>query len=350
MKRVDRKALISASREVVQTADDSREISVKRMDADRINASKDAEAAKLADSRANTRNEKQGRLSAEAATADANRGRAQADQAAADAGQLAANANEAASVAQQGQRNAEADSNRNRAVAADASQAAANANQAASEAQRGQRNAEADSNRDRAAAADANQATANANEAASVAHQGQIDAEAQSGQDRAAAANSDQQLQLAVKDREELRAKLLAQFNLIFVTRDTARGLIVNLSDVLFDTGKSTLRAGTREKLAKLSGIILAYPDLRLAIEGNTDSVGSDALNQTLSEQRAASVRDYLEMENIPATSMTSQGFGKTQPVATNGTAEGRQQNRRVELVVSGEVIGTTIGVVSARP
>jgi len=350
MKRVDRKALISASREVVQTADDSREISVKRMDADRINASKDAEAAKLADSRANTRNEKQGRFSAEAATADANRGRAQADQAAADAGQLAANANEAASVAQQGQRNAEADSNRNRAVAADASQAAANANQAASEAQRGQRNAEADSNRDRAAAADANQATANANEAASVAHQGQIDAEAQSGQDRAAAANSDQQLQLAVKDREELRAKLLAQFNLIFVTRDTARGLIVNLSDVLFDTGKSTLRAGTREKLAKLSGIILAYPDLRLAIEGNTDSVGSDALNQTLSEQRAASVRDYLEMENIPATSMTSQGFGKTQPVATNGTAEGRQQNRRVELVVSGEVIGTTIGVVSARP
>jgi outer membrane protein OmpA-like peptidoglycan-associated protein len=121
----------------------------------------------------------------------------------------------------------------------------------------------------------------------------------------------------------------------------------VSLSDVLFDTGKSTLHPGAREKLAKISGIVLAYPDLRLAIEGNTDSVGSDAMNQTLSEQRADSVRDYLAQENIPTSSMTAQGFGKTQPVATNDTAEGRQQNRRVELVVSGEVIGTSIGSVS---
>jgi outer membrane protein OmpA-like peptidoglycan-associated protein len=150
-----------------------------------------------------------------------------------------------------------------------------------------------------------------------------------------------------VRDREELRAKLLQQFNVIFATRDTARGLIVSLSDVLFDTGKSTLRPEAREKLAKISGIVLAYPDLRLAIEGNTDSVGSDAMNQQLSEQRAGSVRDYLANQNIPAASMTSQGFGKTQPVASNDTAAGRQQNRRVELVVSGEVIGTTIGVVS---
>ena len=172
-------------------------------------------------------------------------------------------------------------------------------------------------------------------------------AEAESERNRLAAASSDQQLKQAVLDREELRAKLLQQFNVIFATRDTARGLIVSLSDVLFDTGKSTLRSGAREKLAKISGIILAYPDLRLAIEGNTDSVGSDAMNQTLSEQRAASVRDYLAKENIPAASMTAQGFGKTQPVTTNDTAEGRQQNRRVELVVSGEVIGTTIGVVS---
>jgi outer membrane protein OmpA-like peptidoglycan-associated protein len=162
-----------------------------------------------------------------------------------------------------------------------------------------------------------------------------------------AAASSDKQLKQAVQDREELRAKLLQQFNLIFATRDTARGLIVNLSDVLFDTGKSTLRPEAREKLAKISGIVLAYPDLRLAIEGNTDSVGSDAMNQALSEQRAASVRDYLAKENIPAASMTSRGFGKTQPVASNDTAEGRQQNRRVEMVVSGEVIGTTVGIVS---
>jgi outer membrane protein OmpA-like peptidoglycan-associated protein len=118
--------------------------------------------------------------------------------------------------------------------------------------------------------------------------------------------------------------------------------LVVNLSDVLFDTGKFTLRPVAREKLAKISGIILVYPDLRLAIEGNTDSVGGDALNQELSEQRAGAVRDYLAMQKIPLTSMTSQGFGKTQPVATNDTAEGRQQNRRVELVISGDVIGNT--------
>jgi outer membrane protein OmpA-like peptidoglycan-associated protein len=119
------------------------------------------------------------------------------------------------------------------------------------------------------------------------------------------------------------------------------------MSDVLFDTGKYTLRPAAREKLAKISGIVLAYPSLLLAIEGDTDSVGSDSYNQDLSEKRAEAVRDYLARQNIPMASMTAQGFGKTQPVASNDTAEGRQQNRRVELVVSGDVIGTTIGVVS---
>jgi len=290
-KHVNRKALISISREVVQTADDSREIAVKRIDADRMDADKNREAAKLALAQATSKSEMKARMEAESATSDANRRREDADKAAAAAQRL--------------QQNAQADSDRNRMVAIDA-------NQATAEAQQAQRNAEASAD-----------------------------------QNRLAAANSDQQLKQAVQDREELRAKLLQQFNLIFVTRDTARGLIVNLSDVLFDTGKSTLRPGAREKLAKISGIVLAYPDLRLAIEGNTDSVGSDAMNQTLSEQRAASVRDFLLKENIPSTSMTSKGFGKTQPVASNDTAEGRQQNRRVEMVVSGEVIGTTVGIVS---
>ena len=139
----------------------------------------------------------------------------------------------------------------------------------------------------------------------------------------------------------------MLQFNAILATRDTARGLVVNLSDVLFDTGKYTLRPLAREKLAKISGIVLAYPDLKLAIEGNTDSVGTDAMNQTLSEKRAGSVMDYLAKENIPAGSMTAQGFGKSQPIASNDTAEGRQQNRRVEMIVSGDVIGTTIGATS---
>jgi outer membrane protein OmpA-like peptidoglycan-associated protein len=136
----------------------------------------------------------------------------------------------------------------------------------------------------------------------------------------------------------------LQQFNLLLETRDTARGLIVNMSDVLFDTAKYSLRPVAREKLAKLTGIILGHPGLRLAVEGHTDSVGGEAYNQLLSEQRGTAVRDYLTHEGMPGNSVTSRGFGKTQPVASNETAAGRQQNRRVEIVVSGEIIGTEIG------
>jgi outer membrane protein OmpA-like peptidoglycan-associated protein len=146
------------------------------------------------------------------------------------------------------------------------------------------------------------------------------------------------------KEKSGLRAQLLLQFNAILQTRDTARGLIVNMSDVLFDTGKFTLRPEAREKLAKVAGIISGHPGLRLAVEGNTDSVGNDAYNQTLSEERGGSVRTYLISQGMAGGSVTSAGFGKTQPVATNDTAAGRQQNRRVELVISGEVIGTVIG------
>ena len=137
---------------------------------------------------------------------------------------------------------------------------------------------------------------------------------------------------------------------MILETRDTARGLVVNMSDVLFDSGQYTLRPLAREKLAKISGIVLAYPSLRLAVEGNTDSVGTEAFNQTLSENRAASVRSYLTKEGIPEASTTAQGFGETRPIASNDTADGRQQNRRVELVVSGEVIGTKIVSLVIQP
>ena len=148
----------------------------------------------------------------------------------------------------------------------------------------------------------------------------------------------------AEADKTELRVQLLRQFNVILETRDTARGLIVNMSDVLFDTGKYSLRAGAREKLARVAGIISGHPGLRLDVEGYTDSVGGDNYNQQLSEQRAAAVRDYLTQAGIPTNSVTAKGFGKTQPVASNETTAGRQQNRRVELVVSGEIIGTEIG------
>src|SRR5207253_5285092 len=122
--------------------------------------------------------------------------------------------------------------------------------------------------------------------------------------------------------------QLLAQFNVILQTRDTARGLIVNMSDVLFDTGKSSLRPMAREKLAKVAGIVSGHPGLRLDVEGHTDSVGGDDYNQQLSEHRGAAVRDYLTQQGMTASSVTSKGLGKTQPVASNDTAAGRQQNR----------------------
>ena len=147
----------------------------------------------------------------------------------------------------------------------------------------------------------------------------------------------------AERDQQELRANLLRQFNLILATRDTPRGLVVNLGDVLFDTGKYDLRQPAKEALAKLSGIVLSHPGLRLEIEGHTDSTGSDDLNQKLSEQRADAVRAYLIVQQLEPASVSSTGFGKSRPVATNDTAEGRQQNRRVEIIVSGEVIGQQI-------
>ncbi len=165
-------------------------------------------------------------------------------------------------------------------------------------------------------------------------------AAAQAELDRAAG-----QTQKLQADEAGLRAQLLLQFNAILQTRDTARGLIVNMSDVLFDTAKFSLRPEAREKLAKVAGIVSGHPGLKLAVEGHTDSVGNDEYNQQLSEQRGGSVRDYLLAQGMAGGSVSSEGFGKTRPVASNDTASGRQQNRRVELVISGEVIGTVIGV-----
>jgi outer membrane protein OmpA-like peptidoglycan-associated protein len=141
-----------------------------------------------------------------------------------------------------------------------------------------------------------------------------------------------------------LRAQLLEQFNRILETRDTPRGLVVNMGDVLFDFGKYNLRPEAREKLAKLSGIVLGHPGLNLAVEGHTDNVGTDEINMTLSQKRAEAVRSYLLEQGLADANVTAQGFGKSSPVADNSTPAGRQKNRRVEIVVSGEVIGVKIG------
>ena len=183
---------------------------------------------------------------------------------------------------------------------------------------------------------------AQAAQAAALAQQQALQAENEKA--RALADAAEQGRRKAEDDKTAMRARLLQQLNAVLVTRDTARGLISTMPDVLFENARYTLRPAARESLAKVAGILLAYPDLRLEVDGHTDSVGSDAYNQELSEKRAASTRDYLVQQGIPVASVTTMGFGKTQPIAPNTTAAGRQQNRRVELVVSGEVIGGQIG------
>jgi outer membrane protein OmpA-like peptidoglycan-associated protein len=154
--------------------------------------------------------------------------------------------------------------------------------------------------------------------------------------------------QQAEKEKQELRKQLAEQLNRILQTRDSARGLIVNMSDVLFDTGKYTLKPGAREKLAKISGIVLAHRGLKLEVEGHTDSVGSDDYNQVLSERRANSVRDFLIQQGVDSSFITARGLGETQPVASNDNATGRQMNRRVEMIVSGDIIGTPLSPTSS--
>jgi outer membrane protein OmpA-like peptidoglycan-associated protein len=151
---------------------------------------------------------------------------------------------------------------------------------------------------------------------------------------------SEQARQQAENDKNQMRARLLQQLNQVLQTRDTARGLIVSMPDVLFDTGKSQLKPAARERLARVGGILLAYPDIKVEIDGYTDSTGGQEFNQKLSMQRAGSVESYLAQQGVAGTSMTTQGFGPSDPIASNDTAAGRQQNRRVELVVSGESIG----------
>ncbi len=286
-RHANKKSLIASSREVVQTAEDAREIAMKNIDEERVQSERRAEAGREADAKALASEESQRRVTAEQLTVDANRERNEADR----------------------------------------------------------QNVNA-----QAAAQQAATAQAGAEMARDDARQQQYAAEADSDRNRAAAASSDAQLKQAVVDREELRARLLQQLSLILETRDTARGLVVNMSDVLFDTGQYTLRPLAREKLAKISGIVLAYPSLKLAIEGNTDSVGTEAFNQELSEHRAEGVRNFLTQQGVPEASTTATGYGKTRPIASNDTPKGRQQNRRVELVVSGEVIGTKVGSLSTEP
>jgi len=179
----------------------------------------------------------------------------------------------------------------------------------------------------------------------SAAQKAQADAQAAEAQAKAQQARdaqkaAEQNAQQATQQTEQMREKLKDQLNQVLQTKETARGLIVNMSDVLFDFNKYTLKPDAREKLAKVSGILLAYPNLKLQVEGYTDNIGSDDYNQKLSQERADGVRQYLVSQSVSDANVSAEGYGKSDPIADNSSASGRAQNRRVQLVVSGSAIG----------
>ena len=297
-KHIDKKPLIAVSREAVQTAEDARAIAVKKMDDVRLaNERQDSADA-------------QARSQAQADDATRQKAQAESDTARAKAAKLQAESDAANAQAANAQAQSDASKARNDAADAQAATAKAQADMANSQA-----------------------ASASALSAA------QADAE----QSRLAAQQANLTAQQAETDKAAMRAKLSEQLNSILQTRDSARGLIVSMSDVLFDTGKYSLKPGAREKLAKVAGILLAYPGLNIEVGGYTDNVGGDAMNQALSENRAGSVRDYLVQQGVATSSVSAKGFGNTLPVASNDNSAGRQQNRRVELLVSGDAIGSPI-------
>lgn len=211
-----------------------------------------------------------------------------------------------------------------------------------------QAQAQSDEDARRRAQAEQAQAEAERQQAAAQVQQQQAQAAAEAAHQAAEDAArqrevAERQTQEAIQQKEDMRARLLAQLNQVLQTRDTARGLIVSMPDVLFDFNKHTLKPEARERLARISGIVLAYPDLKLQVEGYTDAVGSDQYNQTLSEKRAEAVRDYLVSSGVSMNSVAAVGMGKSDPVADNGTAAGRKLNRRVEMIVSGDVIGNQL-------
>ena len=316
------KPVIMTSREAVQAAETARLLSLKRQEDERIAREKKEAADREAAARAAAQESDRQKQEADRQKAEAERQRAIAD----------------AQAAESARQKALAD-----AQAAEAGRKAAEERAAAEAARANEQAARAQSEADRLAA---ERSKAAADEQQRQAEQARLQTQAAEQK----AAEADRLRQQAVEEQRQLRAQLLQQLNLILETRDTARGLIVNMSDVLFDFNKYSLRQVAKEKLAKISGIILSHPGLRLEVDGYTDAIGSDAYNLKLSDERADSVKAYFIQQGLSPDILSSKGFGKENPVASNNTAAGRQMNRRVELVVSGDIIGTPIGGVrSAR-
>ncbi len=352
-KHSSKKELIAISRETVQTAEDARAIAVKNLDEAIHKGELRNSANALANSQAQTGEANRQRNLAESDTARAqsDNDRAQAANALAQSDNALAQAQRAraesdSAAAQSDSAAAQADRNRAQADAATSQANLAVAKADAITSQTGLAAAQATSAKAQADAVKA-QADMAANQTASAA---QINAaNSAADQSRAGELRAQQNEHEAVTDKAALRAQLEERLNQILQTRDSARGLIVNMSDVLFDTGKFALNPGAREKLAKVAGILLSYPSLNIEVGGYTDNVGSDDMNQRLSQNRAGSVRDYLVKQGVASASVSASGFGNSSPVSSNDNSGGRQSNRRVELVVSGEAIGVPATKVSRR-
>ena len=346
-RHIEKKELISVSRQAVQTAEDAREIAVKKIGEDRRaaerQASMDAQARSQMQADDATRLRQQAQ--ADAARAQEDAARAQSDAASAQADKAASQAASANAVSA-----AEADAARAQAdMAANQTTSATALSAAQADAARAQADMAANQTTSATAlsAAQADAARAQADQAANQAASASALSAAQAAAERSrlAAEQAQQGERQAVSDKAAMRAQLSEQLNKVLQTRDSARGLIVSMSDVLFDTGRYSLKPGAREKLAKVAGILLAYPTLNIEVGGYTDNVGGDSMNQTLSENRAGSVRDYLVQAGVATNSVSARGFGNTLPVASNENASGRQENRRVELLVSGDAIGSPANV-----
>jgi len=324
-KHSSRKELIATSREAVQTAEDARTIAVKKMDearrAGERQDSADAQARSQAQADDATRQK-------ELAQSDTARAQSDTARAQSDAARAQSDATKAQADAQ-----AQADDARRQRELAQSDAARAQSDTAAARSDAAKAQADLTANR---AASDATQALA----AAEIS-----EARSDADQSRLAAQAAKQNENQAVSDKAAMRALLSEQLNKVLETRDSARGLIVSMSDVLFDTGKFSLKPGAREKLAKVAGILIAYPTLAIEVGGYTDNVGTNEMNQTLSENRAGAVRDYLVQQGVANMSVSAKGFGNASPVASNDNSAGRQENRRVELVVSGEAIGSPANV-----
>jgi outer membrane protein OmpA-like peptidoglycan-associated protein len=212
--------------------------------------------------------------------------------------------------------------------------------------------AELQASKDKAAAEASAAAAAQADAARARADAAKARADSEAAMARAQAADAQGQVDAAKAEAAATREKLRAQLNAVLETTETARGLVINLGDVLFDSGRYTLKTNAQIALAKVSTILELYPDLKVQVEGYTDSVGGDAYNLKLSENRANAVHDFLIQNGVPAGNVTSVGYGKADPVASNATADGRRQNRRVNMVISGAAIGvqTTQPVITQPP